>query len=73
MTTNRKLQIFSNKYVKYALILLAGLFLGWLMFSGSSSTNNGSMAEHHDHDHGDYETVWSCSMYPQVRMDEPGL
>ena len=59
MTTNRKLQIFRNKYVKYALILLAGLFLGWLMFSGSSSTNNGSMAEHHEHDHGDDETVWT--------------
>src|SRR5690554_5057837 len=73
MTTNRKLQIFRNKYVKYALILLAGLFLGWLMFSGSSSTNNGSMAEHHEHDHGDDETVWTCSMHPQVRMDEPGL
>lgn len=72
MTTNRKLQIFRNKYVKYALILLAGLFLGWMMFSGGSSSNN-TMAEHHDHDHGDEATVWTCSMHPQIRMDEPGL
>ena len=72
MTTNRRQQIFGNKYVKYALILIAGLFLGWLMFSGGSSSNN-TMAEHHDHDHGDEATVWTCSMHPQIRMDEPGL
>ena len=42
------------------------------MFSGGSSSNN-TMAEHHDHDHGDEATVWTCSMHPQIRMDEPGL
>ena len=44
----------------------------WLMFSGGSSSNN-TMAVHHDHDHGDEATVWTCSMHPQIRMDEPGL
>ena len=73
MTTNRKRQLIRNKYVKYALILLAGLFLGWLMFSGANSNNNHITADHHDHDHGDEETVWTCSMHPQIRMDEPGL
>ena len=75
MTTNRKKQLLRNIYVKYALILLAGLFLGWLMFSGGSSNNNHATADHHDHDHdhGEEETVWTCSMHPQIRMDEPGL
>ncbi len=61
-----------NKYVTYGLILLAGLFLGWLIFSGgSSSSDQTAMAEHdHDHDHG--EEVWTCSMHPQIRMDKPG-
>ena len=44
----------NNKYVTYGLILLVGLFLGWLIFSGGSSSNDGAAtAEHgHDHDHG---------------------
>ena len=62
----------NNKYVTYGLILLVGLFLGWLIFSGGSSSNDGTAtAEHgHDHDHG--EEIWTCSMHPQIRMDKPG-
>lgn len=64
--------VINNKYVTYGLILFAGLFLGWLIFSGSPSSGNGSeMTEHgHDHDHG--EEVWTCSMHPQIRMHKPG-
>jgi len=25
-----------------------------------------------EHDHGEQATVWTCSMHPQIRMDEPG-
>ncbi len=71
MTTDRKKQIYRHKYFKYALILLAGLFLGWIIFSGSSSSESHSTSEHHDH--GIEETIWTCSMHPQIRMDEPGL
>lgn len=73
MTTNKKLQILRNRYVIIGLVLLSGIFLGWLLFSGGSSSSNDITAEHHDHDHGDEETVWTCSMHPQIRMDEPGL
>ncbi len=71
MTTNKNRQFFRNKYVKYALILIAGLFFGWIFFSGGSSNGDHS-AEHHHH-HGDEETVWTCSMHPQIRLEEPGL
>ena len=73
MTTNRKKQIYRHKYFKYALILLTGLFLGWIIFSGGSSRETHSSSEHHDHDHGSEETIWTCSMHPQIRMEEPGL
>src|SRR5690554_2905041 len=73
MTTNKKLQILRNRYVIIGLVLLSGIFLGWLLFSGGSSSSSDITAEHHDHDHGDEETVWTCSMHPQIRMDEPGL
>lgn len=62
----------NNKYVTYGLILLAGLFLGWLIFSGGSSSGEQTTAAEHDHDHDHGEEVWTCSMHPQIRMDKPG-
>lgn len=62
----------NNKYVTYGLILLAGLFLGWLIFSGDSSSGEQTTAAEHDHDHDHGEEVWTCSMHPQIRMDKPG-
>lgn len=73
MTTKIK-KAFNNKYVSYGLILLSGLFLGWLIFSGGpGSGDRGETAEHgHDHDHDHGEEIWTCSMHPQIRMDKPG-
>lgn len=61
----------NNRYVTYGLILLGGLFLGWLIFGGSSSGDRTVTAEH-DHDHDHAEEIWTCSMHPQIRMDKPG-
>jgi|AGTN01.3.fsa_nt_gi RND family efflux transporter, MFP subunit len=76
MDTNRIKQVFNNKVIIYGVILLVGLFLGWLLFSGGSSNSHTASAEqdHQGHDHGDSEgtTVWTCSMHPQIRMDKPG-
>lgn len=52
--------------------LVIGLLLGWLIFGGSES----SISEEHDHEHVaeevDGETIWTCSMHPQIRQNEPG-
>lgn len=57
-----------NKFVTPTIILIAGIFLGWLFFHNSSSetekTGNSSEAK---------ATIWTCSMHPQIRMDKPGL
>lgn len=75
MNTETKKTI-NKQYIIYGLILLAGLFFGWLIFSGNSSSNNesenASHAEEHDHDHDHGDEVWTCSMHPQIRMDKPG-
>lgn len=64
-------ELLNNNYIKYGLILLIGLFLGWLLFSGGS--NKHSEDEHgHTHELAD-GTVWTCSMHPQIKMDKPGL
>ncbi len=47
--------------------LVAGILLGWLFFGGSDD------AEIHDHSaEVAQETVWTCSMHPQIRATEPG-
>lgn len=55
-------------------ILLAGLFLGWLFFGGSAADQPENMDEHveqaHTNERG--EIVYTCSMHPSVRQNEPG-
>jgi len=71
---NKIKEITNHPYVRYGLILLAGFFLGWLLFSGGnrkqSSQQTASVEEAHDHEA--EPTIWTCSMHPQIRMEEPG-
>ncbi|MEQ8905326.1 efflux RND transporter periplasmic adaptor subunit [Ekhidna sp.] len=46
--------------------LTGGLLLGWAFFGGSSE------AEHSHTEVINGETVWTCSMHPQIRQNEPG-
>lgn len=60
--------IILNKYVRYGLLILFGLFLGWLFFHSSSTPKD-------EHDHTESEKkneIWTCSMHPQIKMDKPG-
>ena len=60
--------IFSNKYVAYGLLILFGLFLGWLFFHSSPTAG-----EAHDHTGSEKENeIWTCSMHPEIKMDKPG-
>lgn len=62
------MNIVSYKYVKYSLVLICGILIGWLVFRPSQRNE-----EIHDHSAGAIqETVWTCSMHPQIRMTEPG-
>lgn len=49
--------------------LVAGLFFGWLFFhsSGNEVTHN-----HEEHTEAE-ETIWTCSMHPQIKQNKPGL
>jgi len=60
--------LFSNRYIKYSLFILAGIFLGWLIFRNGDG---------HDHETDQVsevtqETTWTCSMHPHIRVSEPG-
>ncbi|MEQ8419245.1 MAG: efflux RND transporter periplasmic adaptor subunit [Arenibacter algicola] len=52
-----------------AITLVIGLLLGWLFFGGSENRT----VDEHQHD-GEIvsETIWTCSMHPQIRQNEPG-
>lgn len=49
--------------------LIIGVLIGWLVFGGSNrSTTN----EHQYITNTENETIWTCSMHPQIRQQEPG-
>ncbi|HNP94361.1 MAG TPA: efflux RND transporter periplasmic adaptor subunit [Cyclobacteriaceae bacterium] len=66
-----------KKNGKEALILLGvlvlGMFLGWLIFGGSSTPKSEAQTEP-DHTAMDHKagTIWTCSMHPQIRSEKPG-
>jgi membrane fusion protein, copper/silver efflux system len=64
-----------ENYKVVVVMLLAGLFLGWLFFhsSGERTKVNSSNEANTEHDHsGEKATIWTCSMHPQIRSDKPG-
>lgn len=52
-------------YIAIATLVL-GLLLGWMIFG---SVAKSGQAEAHDHTE---DTIWTCSMHPQIRANEPG-
>ena len=50
--------------------LVIGVLLGWLIFGGGANSNNSENLT--EHVHVDEETIWTCSMHPQIRQNEPG-
>jgi len=65
-----------NKYKWHIIVLGAGIFLGWLFFHSSEKNQPNRIevkAGHEGHEHEDEaETIWTCSMHPQIRQDKPG-
>lgn len=60
--------ILSNKYVRFSLILVGGIFLGWLFFHSPAPK-----VDNHNHaTEAVKATIWTCSMHPQIRMEKPG-
>ena len=57
-----------KKYTIYLATLVAGLFLGWLLFGGAPNSET-------EHAHDTVITTnqkWTCSMHPQILKPEAG-
>lgn len=58
--------ILSNRFLQLSIVLIVGLFLGWLVFKPATISK-----QEHAHEQGE-ETTYTCSMHPQIRQNEPG-
>lgn len=63
-----------SKILKSAGVLFAGILLGWLLFGSNSSSTETTIDGHVEEAHTDEqgEIVYTCSMHPNVRQNEPG-
>jgi Cu(I)/Ag(I) efflux system membrane fusion protein len=61
-------KILLNKYVRYGLLISAGIFLGWLFFHTPHRNEEKTEVKQVANN-----TIWTCSMHPQIRMHAPGL
>ena len=65
------MKILSNNTVRSVLLVVAGLFMGWILFHSSSKAPVTATENNHSEEEHKAE-VWTCSMHPQIRMDKPG-
>jgi len=61
-------KLFSNRYVNYSLFILAGFFIGWLIFHDRKKYESESIRPEQT----TQNTIWTCAMHPQIRMPQPG-
>jgi membrane fusion protein, copper/silver efflux system len=64
----KEIKIFRNKYLIYSLLLIAGVFIGWLFFHTSQKT----IEKQDQSSEISQRTIWTCSMHPEIRMEQPG-
>jgi len=75
----RRINISKKEWIRGSLLVAAGLIVGALVFSPSGSSRQYTHVHNsnrQDRDsvqaEGPSETVYTCSMHPQVRQNEPG-
>ncbi len=69
-----KIKLSKREMIIIAAVFVIGLILGAFLFGGSDNsapTKEEAQGEVHEHNHAN-ETIWTCSMHPQIRRDKPG-
>lgn len=73
--------LIKNKYVIFGITLFMGLLLGWLIKPSNHHPDSyRNESSEHQHNGATYSStigqtenqIWTCSMHPQIRMNEPG-
>lgn len=63
----------NSKYkniIKIVGILVLGFLIGWLIFGGDNAAR--LVDDEHAHSEAGDNQIWTCSMHPQIRQNEPG-
>lgn len=70
MKNNHYIKALRPKKATRTIILIAvGILLGWLLFGESNQSPNEQLD---NHQHSEHDGIWTCSMHPQIRRNEPG-
>jgi len=64
--------ILQNRNVRSALLIVAGIVLGWLLFHNPEVNNSLTNTAVSPADSLHHKQIWTCAMHPQIRMDRPG-
>ncbi len=59
-------KLFSNKYLRSAILVLGGILIGWIFFHPSTKKDEKQTTEKAK------KQIWTCSMHPQIKVDHPG-
>ncbi|MGB8490920.1 MAG: efflux RND transporter periplasmic adaptor subunit [Bacteroidales bacterium] len=60
-------KILSNTYIRYSMLIILGVFAGRLFFHGPREYAVKQLSTEQKSN-----TIWTCAMHPQIRMDHPG-
>ncbi len=63
------METIKQNYKLIVIVLTFGILLGWII---SPSGNKQSAEDGHDHSEEVANQIWTCSMHPQIKKDQPG-
>ena len=63
----------NKQYIIGALLLLAGLAIGWILKPTSAVLNQHNNDTMSTSAGSNTDEIWTCSMHPQIRQNEPGI
>ena len=66
-----KFKINKRNIVYGTILFVIGIFFGWLFFGGNDNVKTTETMEHL-HENAEKETIWTCSMHPQIKQNKPG-
>jgi len=59
-----------KQFLIYAAMIIGGIIIGWMVFGGGKENSSKQISS--DQTIEKKDTIWTCSMHPQIRMDKPG-
>ena len=59
-----------KQFLIYAAMIIGGIIIGWIIFGGGKENSSKQISS--DKQIEKKDTIWTCSMHPQIRIDKPG-